>query len=159
MQLLQKAEVYRSCSAMKLGECAEKIFPQTKTLEQSSGPIFYTLGFLVALILWAFGLVWLFFASASIVRSKGFPLNIGSWGFTFPLGGFAASTVLIGDQLPSTFFKILGTVSTIYTFRIQWDRLFDSSRFSPSWLSSYGLLSASALYMASYRASCSMHHV
>ncbi|KAJ5573205.1 hypothetical protein N7450_010189 [Penicillium hetheringtonii] len=100
-------------SAMKLGECAEKIFPQTKTLEQSSGPIFYTLGFLVALILWAFGLVWLFFASASIVRSKGFPLNIGSWGFTFPLGGFAASTVLIGDQLPSTFFKILGTIFSI----------------------------------------------
>lgn len=100
-------------SAMKLGECAEKIFPQTDTLEQSSGPIFYTLGFLVAFILWAFGLVWLFFASASIVRSKGFPLNIGSWGFTFPLGGFAASTVLIGNELPSTFFQILGTVSTI----------------------------------------------
>jgi len=124
---------------MKLGECAEKVFPQTETLKQSSGPIFYTLGFLVALILWAFGLVWLFFASASIVRSKGFPLNIGSWGFTFPLGGFAASTVLIGDELPSTFFKILGTVSTIFTRRGKWIQLTESSRFSPSWLSFYGL--------------------
>ncbi|KAE8346832.1 voltage-dependent anion channel-domain-containing protein [Aspergillus arachidicola] len=47
-----------------------------------------TVGFLVALILWAFALVWLFFALASIVRCKSFPFNIGWWGFTFPLGVF-----------------------------------------------------------------------
>jgi tellurite resistance protein TehA-like permease len=97
---------------MKLGQCAQKIFPQTKTLEQSSGSTFYTLGFLVALILWAFGLAWLFFASASIVRLKSFPFNIGWWGFTFPLGVFAASTVQMGNELPSKFFHILGTVSS-----------------------------------------------
>lgn len=96
---------------MKLGQCAQQIFPQTHTLEQSSGSTFYTLGFLVALILWAFGLVWLFFASASIFRSKTFPFNIGWWGFTFPLGVFAASTVQMGNELPSKFFHILGTVS------------------------------------------------
>ncbi|KAJ5392483.1 hypothetical protein N7509_007973 [Penicillium cosmopolitanum] len=99
--------------AMKLGQCAQLIFPQTKTLEQSSGSTFYTLGFLVALILWAFGLVWLFFASASIVRSKSFPFNIGWWGFTFPLGVFAASTVQMGNELPSKFFHILGTILSV----------------------------------------------
>lgn len=102
------AKLYR---AMKLGQCARDIFPKTHTLEQSSGATFYTLGFLVALILWAFGLVWLFFASASIVYSRTFPFNIGWWGFTFPLGVFAASTVQMGAELPSGFFNVLGTVS------------------------------------------------
>lgn len=105
-------------SVMKLGQCAKAIFPQTMTLEQSSGSTFYTLGFLVALILWGFGLVWLFFAIASIVRSKGFPFNIGWWGFTFPLGVFAASTVQMGSELPSGFFNVLGTVSD--SERIGW---------------------------------------
>jgi len=96
---------------MKLGQCARDIFPNTRTLEQSSGATFYTLGFQVALILWSFGLVWLFFASASIAYSRTFPFNIGWWGFTFPLGGFAASTVQMGTELPSRFCNVLGTVS------------------------------------------------
>lgn len=96
---------------MKLGQCARDIFPKTKTLEQASGATFYTLGFLVALILWAFALVWLFFALASIARSKSFPFNIGWWGFTFPTGVVAASTLQMGTELPSGFFNILGTVS------------------------------------------------
>ncbi|KAJ5109686.1 hypothetical protein N7532_002331 [Penicillium argentinense] len=100
--------------AMKLGQGAQLIFPKTNTLEQSSGPIFYTLGFLIALILWSFGLVWLFFATASIARSKNFPFNIGWWGFTFPLGVFAASTVQMGSELPSKFFNILGTVISLF---------------------------------------------
>ena len=96
---------------MKLGQCAREIFPKTQTLEAASGPTLYTLGFLMALILWSFGLVWLFFALASIFRSKKFPFNIGWWGFTFPLGVFASSTVQMGTELPSIFFNVLGTVS------------------------------------------------
>lgn len=96
---------------MKLGQCAREIFPKTQTLEQASGRTFYTLGFLIALILWSFGLVWLFFAFASIVRSKNFPFNIGWWGFTFPLGVFASSTVQMGTELPSRLFNVLGMVS------------------------------------------------
>lgn len=100
--------------AMKLGKSAQTIFAQTHTLEASSGSTFYTLGFLVALILWSFGLVWLFFASASIARCRSFPFNIGWWGFTFPLGVFAASTCQMGRELPSEFFKMLGTVRRSY---------------------------------------------
>ncbi|KAJ5698142.1 hypothetical protein N7462_000147 [Penicillium macrosclerotiorum] len=99
--------------AMKLGQCARDIFPQTQTLEQGSGSTFYTLGFLIALILWSFGLVWLFFASASIAHCKNFPFNIGWWGFTFPLGVFAASTVQMGTELPSRFFNVLGTILSV----------------------------------------------
>lgn len=106
---------------MKLGQAAQEIFPKTQTLEAASGPIFYTLGFMVALILWSFGLVWLFFALASIARSKSFPFNIGWWGFTFPLGVYATSTCQMGKELPSEFFRVLGTVSLTFlaflTFR------------------------------------------
>ncbi|KKK21621.1 C4-dicarboxylate transporter/malic acid transport protein [Aspergillus rambellii] len=99
--------------AMKLGKAAQTIFPQTNTLEASSGPTFYTLGFLVSLILWSFGLVWLFFASASIARCKTFPFNIGWWGFTFPLGVYALSTCQMGAELPSAFFRVLGTILSV----------------------------------------------
>jgi tellurite resistance protein TehA-like permease len=95
---------------MKLGQCAQEIFPKTNVLQEESGPILYTLGFLTALILWSFGLVWLFFAIASIAHNKKFPFNIGWWGFTFPLGVFALSTCQMGIELPSKFFNILGTV-------------------------------------------------
>lgn len=70
----------------------------------------YVLGFMTALLLWAFGLVWLFFASASIFRCKKFPFNIGWWGFTFPLGAYALATNQLGKEMDSTFFKVVGTV-------------------------------------------------
>ncbi|KAF7622501.1 hypothetical protein AFLA_009038 [Aspergillus flavus NRRL3357] len=98
---------------LKLGKAARTIFPQTHTLQASSGDVFYTVGFLVALILWAFALVWLFFALASIVRCKSFPFNIGWWGFTFPLGVFATCTCEMGTELPSEFFRILGTIVSL----------------------------------------------
>ncbi|KAK1150041.1 Plasma membrane sulfite pump involved in sulfite metabolism [Aspergillus melleus] len=96
--------------ALKLGEVAHAIFPQTETLEASTGETFHSVGFLIALIMWSFGLVWLFFALASIARCKSFPFNIGWWGFTFPLGVFAVCTCEMGAALPSRFFRILGTV-------------------------------------------------
>ncbi|KAL6230155.1 hypothetical protein BDW75DRAFT_223396 [Aspergillus navahoensis] len=99
--------------AMKLGKAAEKIFPQTGTLDPSSGPVFYTVGFLVGLTLWSFGLVWLFFASASIAKCKTFPFNIGWWGFTFPVGVFTASTCQLGAELSSGFFRVLGTILSV----------------------------------------------
>lgn len=35
---------------------------------------------------------------------------MGWWGFTFPLGVYACSTILIGEELPSLFFRVLGTI-------------------------------------------------
>ncbi|KAL2839758.1 voltage-dependent anion channel-domain-containing protein [Aspergillus pseudoustus] len=69
---------------------------------------------MIGLIIWASGLTWLVFALASIYSAWPFPFNMGWWGFTFPLGVYAASTILIGNELPSLFFRVLGTVlSTI----------------------------------------------
>jgi tellurite resistance protein TehA-like permease len=99
----------------KLGMVAMRIFPQTGTLSETttkSGDILYVMGYLMALITWGFGLVWLFFAFASISRGK-FPFNMGWWGFTFPLGVFTTSTVQMGMELPSAFFRVLGTVRVL----------------------------------------------
>lgn len=101
-----------SFGIMQLGKEAMRVFPKTNSLsaEVSAGSILYVLGFVIGLIMWGFGLVWLFFALASITRSK-FPFNMGWWGFTFPLGVFTVATTTIAKELPSLFFKVLGTVS------------------------------------------------
>lgn len=56
------------------------------------------------------GLIWFAFALASIWKSRPLPFNMGWWGFTFPLGVYSASTMFIGEQLPSLFFRVLGTI-------------------------------------------------
>ncbi|KAF2655207.1 hypothetical protein K491DRAFT_693096 [Lophiostoma macrostomum CBS 122681] len=101
---------------MYLGSVARDIFPVTQFLSSTStglpiaGDIFYILGLFIALIMWAFGLTWLCFALASIYKTGAFPFNMGWWGFTFPLGVFAVSTIELGLQMPSLFFRVLGTV-------------------------------------------------
>lgn len=96
----------------QLGKVARDLFPKTGSLIPGAGDLFYTMGFIVALILWGFGLVWLFFALASISRSR-FPFNMGWWGFTFPLGVFAVSTTQMAKELPSAFFKVLGSIFSV----------------------------------------------
>lgn len=96
----------------QLGKVARDIFPTTGSLIPGAGDQLYSLGFIVALIMWGYGLVWLFFALASISRSR-FPFNMGWWGFTFPLGVFAVSTTQMAKELPSAFFKVLGSIFSV----------------------------------------------
>jgi tellurite resistance protein TehA-like permease len=98
---------------MQFGKVAVKVFLQNKTLESiqtRSGDILYVFGWVVGLVMWAYGLAWLFFALASISRGR-FPFNLGWWGFTFPLGAWASATISFGQEMPSRFFGVLGTVS------------------------------------------------
>jgi len=97
---------------MELGKVSCSLFPITKTLIPGSGDTLYTMGFGAAIILWGYGLVWLFFALASISRTK-FPFNMGWWGFTFPLGVFTVSTTTMAEEIPSLFFKVLGTIFSV----------------------------------------------
>lgn len=72
-----------------LGTVAKEVFRDTHTLPASmvyAGDILYVTGFLTAIVMWGFGLVWFFFAVATIWRTPKFPFNMGWWGFTFPLG-------------------------------------------------------------------------
>ncbi|KAK4904130.1 Plasma membrane sulfite pump involved in sulfite metabolism [Elasticomyces elasticus] len=93
-----------------LGKQAARVFPQTGTIDPLAGQIAYVLGFFISLIMWSNGLIWFAFALAAIHKSRPFPFNMGWWGFTFPLGVYACSTILIGEEMPSLFFRVLGTI-------------------------------------------------
>lgn len=93
-----------------LGKVSKSVFPQTGTINPTAGNFVYVAGFFIALIMWGWGLVWFAFALASIYQSRPFPFNMGWWGFTFPLGVYSVSTILIGEELPSLFFRVLGTI-------------------------------------------------
>jgi len=97
---------------MKIGEVALSVFPQTSTLVPSAGQIVYVFGFLTALLMWGFGLAWLFWALASFGRSKS-PFNMGWWSIVFATGVFTGSTITLGQEMPSRFFDVLGTVSSL----------------------------------------------
>ena len=89
------------------------VFPTTTSHANIAGDVVYILGFFVALIMWGFGLVWFVFALATIAQARPFPFNMGWWGFTFPLGVYAVSTITIGVEMPSRFFRVLGVVLSV----------------------------------------------
>jgi tellurite resistance protein TehA-like permease len=97
-----------------LGGICRRVLPQTEPFSDLpiAGDVLFVLGVFIALIMWAFGLTWLCFALASIYKSRPFPFNMGWWGFTFPLGVMALSTLEFGRIFPSIFFKVLGTIFT-----------------------------------------------
>lgn len=99
---------------MQLGKEMLRISPDVDFIPDAvmAGRIFYANGVLIALVMWGFGLVWLFFAVASITRNR-FPFNLGWWGFTFPLGVFSVATTTFAKEIPSEFFKILGTILSL----------------------------------------------
>ena len=126
---------------MQLGTVAMKTFSKTETLTSNAGEILYVVGALVALVMWGFGLVWLFFALASIARSK-FPFNIGWWGFTFPLGVYTLATNQLGKEIPSKFFSVLGTVRNhLWSGNVNFAKAdLSAIRYSQSQLLYFGLL-------------------
>lgn len=99
---------------MNLGKQAMVVFPLTHTLPLAPlvGQVAYSLGLFIGLVMWGFGMVWLFLAVASLSRAK-FPFNLGWWGFTFPLGVYTVSTTTLATELPSAFFKVLGTIFSL----------------------------------------------
>ncbi|KAI1324958.1 sulfite transporter Ssu1 [Xylariaceae sp. FL0255] len=99
---------------MQLGKDALVVFGNNDYIPAAplAGQILYSVGCLTALIMWGFGLVWLFFAVASISQAP-FPFNIGWWGFTFPLGVYSVATITLAKELPSLFFKVLGTIISL----------------------------------------------
>lgn len=99
---------------MQLGKDSLEVFAKADFIPAApvAGQVLYVAGILMGLIMWGFGLVWLFFALGSISRSK-FPFNLGWWGFTFPLGVYSTATTMLAQELPSTFFRVLGTIFSL----------------------------------------------
>jgi tellurite resistance protein TehA-like permease len=115
---------------MTMGQVSLTVFPATNTLIPSAGQVMYVFGFLAALLMWGFGLAWLFWALASFGRSKS-PFNMGWWGIIFATGVFTGSAITLGQEMPSRFFNILGTVSFVHRLSLkEWDsRLIQTSGF------------------------------
>ncbi len=104
-------------SIANMGRVARQVFPRVHFLHELPqnlpGDVLYVLGLFTSLIMWGFGLCWLVFALATIYSTRPFPFNMGWWGFTFPLGVYALSTIRFGVEMPSRFFKVLGTVLAV----------------------------------------------
>jgi len=79
------------------------------------GTVAQGLGMLGALLLWGLGLWWLALAVLVTRRyaRQGMPFNLGWWGFTFPLGVYALTTLRLGEALTAPFFTDLGAVLVV----------------------------------------------
>ncbi|OQR28940.1 C4-dicarboxylate ABC transporter [Pseudomonas sp. Bc-h] len=95
---------------MVLGADAPAIFAANGL--SGVGEIASGLGLIAGIILWGVGVWWLLMAVLITVRylRNGLPFNLGWWGFTFPLGVFALTTLKLGAVLNLGFFSILGSV-------------------------------------------------
>ncbi|MEX6663609.1 TDT family transporter [Pseudomonas sp. W2-17] len=76
------------------------------------GEIASGLGLIGGVILWGVGVWWCLMALLITARylRNGIPFNLGWWGFTFPLGVFALTTLKLGAVLHLGFFAVLGSV-------------------------------------------------
>jgi C4-dicarboxylate transporter/malic acid transport protein len=74
------------------------------------GEIASGLGLLGGVILWGVGVWWCLMALLITARylRDGIPFNLGWWGFTFPLGVFALTTLKLGAVLHLAFLSVLG---------------------------------------------------
>ncbi|WP_454253870.1 SLAC1 family transporter [Pseudomonas sp. Marseille-Q7302] len=79
------------------------------------GEIAQGLGLLGAVLLWGLGLWWLALAVLVTHRHarEGMPFNLSWWGFTFPLGVYALTTLRLGEALAAPFFTGLGAVLVV----------------------------------------------
>lgn len=76
------------------------------------GEIAAGLGLVAGITLWGLGLWWMLIAVLITLRylRAGIPFNLGWWGFTFPLGVYALTTLKLGSTLHLAFFSVTGSV-------------------------------------------------
>ncbi len=75
----------------------------------------FGMGILGGAILWGFGLWWMliaWFITLGYLRD-GIPFNLGWWGYTFPLGVYAVTTLKLGTTLQIEFFSVFGATLTL----------------------------------------------
>src|SRR3990167_1889679 len=90
------------------GADAPPIFPANGL--PGVGEIAAGLGLVAGITLWGFGLWWMLVALLITVRylRAGIPFNLGWWGFTFPLGVYALTTLKLASVLNLSFFSLFG---------------------------------------------------
>ncbi|QXI54898.1 TDT family transporter [Pseudomonas alvandae] len=74
------------------------------------GEVASGLGLVAGITLWGFGFWWMLMALLITARylREGIPFNLGWWGFTFPLGVYALTTLKLASLLSLAFFSVFG---------------------------------------------------
>ncbi|CAE6689036.1 TDT family transporter [Xanthomonas arboricola] len=94
----------------------------------AAGSMAAGLGLISGLLFWGLGMWWMALAvliTARYVR-KGIPFNLGWWGFTFPLGVYAVTTLRLGASLHLVFFQGLGT-ALVVLLAVMWGLVFSKT--------------------------------
>ncbi|GAB7533392.1 TDT family transporter [Pseudomonas sp. 3A(2025)] len=81
----------------------------------SIGAVAEGIGLIAGVLFWGLGLWWMVLALLITVRyfRAGIPFNLGWWGFTFPLGVYAVTTLKLGAMLHLVFFNVVGVVLVV----------------------------------------------
>jgi len=96
-----------------LGQASSGIFYGTEF--ELFSRLFFRVGFMIGMLLWAYGLWWFVMAIMTTLKylKEGLPFNMGWWGFTFPLGVFTAATIQIWIFTGYVFVKILSGIEIL----------------------------------------------
>ena len=62
-------------------QSSENLVPPFLSHVPIAGDMLYLLGIFIALIMWAFGIIWFIYAIAALYSTGSFPLTMGIWGF------------------------------------------------------------------------------
>ena len=67
-------------------------------------------GLIGGMLLWGYGLWWVAMGACITLRylREGMPFNLGWWGYTFPIGVYAAATLRLSAVLPIQFLAVFG---------------------------------------------------
>ena len=73
------------------------------------------IGVIGGVVLWGYGLWWLLTAALITARylREGLPFNLGWWGYIFPLGVYAVTTLKLATVLPFQIFAVAGTLLVV----------------------------------------------
>ncbi|EKG31514.1 C4-dicarboxylate transporter/malic acid transport protein [Pseudomonas avellanae BPIC 631] len=87
----------------------------------SIGVVAEGIGLIGGVLFWGLGLWWMVLALLITARyfREGIPFNLGWWGFTFPLGVYAVTTLKLGSMLHLTFFSFFG-VTLVLMLSFMW---------------------------------------
>jgi C4-dicarboxylate transporter/malic acid transport protein len=87
----------------------------------SIGGVAEGIGLIGGVLFWGLGLWWMLLALLITGRyfKTGVPFNLGWWGFTFPLGVYAVTTLKLGSLLHLAFFDVMG-VGLVALLAVMW---------------------------------------